>query len=348
MQATQQQVPTRIVVLDGATLNPGYSAGQSCGDNPWDEIAALGELSVHDRTPAACVLERAAGAAVLLVNKTRLEAAVIRALPQLRLIAVTATGTDVVDVQAAADCGVVVCNVAQYASDSVAQHVFALLLEITNAVGEHSRSVREGRWQRSPDFCYWIRPTIELAGKTLGLVGHGRIGARVGEIGHALGMDVMASSLSRSRPALYPSFRWESVEQVFAEADVVSLHCPLTRENAGFVGAALLASMKPHSILINTSRGALVDEHALAGALACGRPAAAALDVLSVEPPIDDNPLLAAPEAVITPHMAWSTLAARRRLMRESAANVAAFLAGRPRNVVTSAERIGVTTANGR
>jgi len=334
MQAAQRQGPIRIVVLDGAALNPGYRPGASPGDNPWDEVAALGQLVVHDRTPAASVLEHAAGAAVLLVNKTRITAASVGALPQLRLIAVTATGTDVVDVEAAASSGVTVCNVPEYAGASVAQHVFALLLEITNAVGENADAVMQGRWQRSEDFCFWTRPTIELAGKTFGIIGHGRIGARVGEIAHAFGMKVLAASPNRSRPPSYPCFEWASVERVFADSDVVSLHCPMTAANAGFVNAALLATMKPHAVLINTARGALVDEPALAAALALGRPAAAGLDVLSAEPARDDNPLLAAPQAVITPHMAWSTLAARRRLMHESAANVAAFLRGTPRNVV--------------
>ncbi|MBI5503908.1 MAG: D-2-hydroxyacid dehydrogenase [Deltaproteobacteria bacterium] len=346
MQAAQRQERTRIVVLDGATLNPGYRVGESPGDNPWDEVAALGELLVYDRTPPASVLERAAGATVLLVNKTPLAAASIRALPALRLIAVTATGTNVVDIEAAASCAVAVCNVPEYATDSVAQHVFALLLEITNAVGEHASAVRAGRWQRSENFCFWTRPTSELAGKTMGIVGHGLIGSRVGELAHAFGMKVLASSPSRSRPAGYASFEWATTDRVFAESDVVSLHCPLTRDSAAFVNADLLARMKPQSILINTSRGALIDEQALAAALASGRPAAAALDVLSVEPARDDNPLLAAPGAVITPHMAWSTLAARQRLMHESAVNVAAFLHGRPRNLVTPAPTRSATATD--
>lgn len=345
MQTVQRQGLPRIVALDGATLNHGYRGAQARGDNPWDEMAALGDLMVYERTPPEQLLERAAGAAVLLVNKTPLDARSIRALAGLGLIAVTATGTNVVDVEAAVQCGVAVCNVPQYAGDSVAQHVLALLLEITNAVGEHALAVKDGRWQRSEDFCFWTRPTVELAGKTIGIVGHGRIGARVGELAHAFAMKVLASSPTRSRAATYEGFEWATTADIFAECDVVTLHCPLTRENTGFVNEALLATMKRHAILINTARGGLVDERALAAALAEGRPAAAALDVLSQEPPSDDNPLLASPRAVITPHMAWSTLAARRRLMRESVANVAAFLGGRPRNVVAPAGLLGAAPA---
>lgn len=334
MQAVQQPTRVRIVALDGATLNHGYRPGQDPGDNPWEPVAALGDLVVHERTPPELVLEKAAGAAVLLTNKALLPADVIRALPELRLIAVTATGANIVDLDAASRCGVVVSNVPEYATESVAQHVFALLLECTNAVGEHAAAVREGRWQRSTDWCFWTRPVVELSGKTMGIVGHGRIGSRVGQIARAFGMRVLAAGGTRDRARAGSFVEPATVERIFGESDVVSLHCPLTRETAQFVDAALLRTMKPGSILINTSRGALIDEHALAAALATGRPAAAALDVLSVEPARDNNPLLAAPNVVITPHMAWTTLEARRRLMLETAANVSAFLRGAPRNVL--------------
>ena len=334
MQAVKRKNRIRIVVLDGATLNPGYRPGADPGDNPWDAVAALGELVVHERTPRELVRERAAGASVLLTNKTPIDADTIRALPDLKLICVLATGADIVDADAAASCGVVVCNVPEYATDSVAQHVFALLLECTNAVGDHAAAVRAGQWQQSPDWCFRTQPTIELAGKTMGIVGYGRIGSRVGGLAQAFGMHVLTAGTSHAQPGSDPFVEWTTMARVFAESDVVTLHCPLTRRSAGFVNASLLSSMKPHSILINTSRGGLIDEHALAAALAKGRPGAAALDVLSVEPARDNNPLLAAPNAVITPHMAWSTLAARQRLMRETAANVAAFLQGTPRNVL--------------
>lgn len=332
-QATQPQQGAglpRIVVLDGATVNPG--------DNPWDGLASLGELTVHERTPADLVVARAEGAAVVLTNKTVLSAAQIAALPELRLIAVLATGTNVVDVDAAARAGVLVCNVPEYSSDSVAQHVFALLLEVTNAVGQHAEAVRAGDWQRSVDFCFWKRPSAELAGKTIGIVGLGRIGSRVARIAEAFGMKVLACSRSGTRSGNSDMFEWADIERIFAEADVVTLHCPLTEENAGFVGETLLASMREGSILINTARGPLIDEGALARALASGRPSAAALDVLALEPPADSNPLILSPHALITPHMAWSTLAARRRLLLQSAANVEAFLHGRPQNLVLPRE----------
>ncbi|HYB97797.1 MAG TPA: D-2-hydroxyacid dehydrogenase [Candidatus Limnocylindrales bacterium] len=321
----------KIVVLDGATLDPG--------DNPWTDVAALGTLVVHERTSPEAVVERARGAAIILTNKTLITADALNALPELRMIAVLATGTNVVDLEAAAARGIVVCNVPEYSTESVAQHVFALLLEVTNAVGAHAMAVAEGAWSRSADFSFWLRTTTELAGKTFGIVGHGRIGCRVGEIASAFGMRILAHSPSRSRPGSYRGFAWASVEQIFEQADIVSLHCPLTDDNERFVDASLLRRMRSGSILINTARGGLIDEAALARALASGRPAAAALDVLSAEPPPSDHPLLSAPACWITPHMAWSTLAARQRLMRETAQNVRAFLDGTPRNVVVGPAR---------
>lgn len=320
----------RIVVLDGHTLNPG--------DNPWDELASLGELTVHARSAPGEVVERARGAAVVLTNKTVLDAATLAALPELRFIAVLATGYNVVDVAAARAHGIHVANVPEYGTDSVAQHVLALLLELTSGVAEHDAAVHAGEWQRCPDFSFWHRPPLELAGLTMGLVGFGRIGRRVGELAHALGMRVVASGRpggTRSDAPPWPGFAWCEIGAVFATADVVSLHCPLTADNAGFVGDALLGSMKRTAYLINTARGPLIDEPALARALVAGRPAAAALDVVSVEPIRADNPLLAAPNCIITPHLAWASLAARRRLMSTAVANVRAFLAGTPTNLVS-------------
>lgn len=317
---------SRIVVLDGATLDPG--------DNPFDRVGAFAPLEVHARTPRDRVVERARGADVVLTNKTPLDAATLEALPGLRLVCVLATGVNVVDLAAARRLGVAVCNVPGYSAESVAQHVFALLLEATNAVGEHASAVRSGQWSRSPDFSFWTRPLRELAGLTLGIVGHGAIGARVGRIGHALGMEVLASSPSRRNGADYDGFRWASVAEVFAGSDVVTLHCPLVEGNERFVDAALLATMREGSILVNTARGGLVDEAALARALDAGRPAMAALDVLSVEPPPASHPLAGHPRCIVTPHVAWATLAARRRLMDETVANLAAFAAGTPRNRV--------------
>jgi len=320
----------RIVVLDGYTLNPG--------DNPWDELATLGELTVHARSAPGEVIERARGAEVVLTNKTVLDAAAFAALPELRFVAVLATGYNVVDVAAARAHGVHVANVPEYGTDSVAQHVLALLLELAHAVGEHDAAVRAGEWQRCPDFSFWHRPPLELAGLTMGIVGFGRIGRRVGELAHALGMRVVASgrpgSAQRRDTPPWPGFTWATIEDLFATADVVSLHCPLTADNARFVDAALLARMKPTAYLINTARGPLIDEPALAEALASKRIAGAALDVVSEEPIRPDNPLLAAPRCILTPHLAWASLAARRRLMATAVANVRAYLAGTPTNLV--------------
>lgn len=319
----------RIVVLDGHTLNPG--------DNPWDELATLGELEVYERSAPVEVVPRARGAEIVLTNKTVLDAAALAALPELRFVAVLATGYNVVDVAAARARGIVVANVPEYGTDSVAQHVLALLLELASGVGEHDAAVHAGEWQRCPDFSFWRRPLVELAGLTFGIVGFGRIGRRVGELANALGMRVIASGRSGAAYAgdpSWPGFARQPVEVLFAASDAVSLHCPLTADNVRFVNAALLARMRPSAFLINTARGGLVDESALAAALARGELAGAGLDVVSEEPIRDDNPLLAAPRCILTPHLAWATLAARRRLMAIAVANVRAWLAGAPINVV--------------
>jgi glycerate dehydrogenase len=313
----------KIVVLDGHTLNPG--------DNPWDDLARLGTLEVHDRTPPDTVVAAAAGADIVLTNKTRLDATTLAELPVLRFVAVLATGYDVVDCRAAAARGVVVSNVPAYASESVAQHVFALLLELASRTGERDAAVHAGEWIRAPDFSFWDVPPVELAGLTLGVVGLGRIGLRVVSIARAFGMEVVAATRSgRARDDV----EVVTLSELFERADVVSLHCPLTDATAGLVDATMLERMKPTAFLINTARGALVDERALASALAAGRIAGAAVDVVSAEPMRADNPLLAAPRCLITPHVAWASLAARRRLMETTVANVRAFLSGRPINRV--------------
>ena len=316
----------RIVVLDGVTLNPG--------DNPWDEVEALGEVTVYERTPEPHVVGRAAGAQILLTNKTPISGQAIRSLPELRFIGVLATGYNIVDIQAARRRNIPVSNIPEYGTDSVAQHVMALLLELANGVGRHDRAVHEGRWSESPDFCFWESGLTELAGKTMAIIGFGRIGRRVGELAHALGMVVMAFDPARSDPPHYRPFSWVKLEEAFRSADVISLNCPLTPENEGFIDAAALRRMKPTTWLINASRGPLVREADLAAALRRGTIAGAAVDVLSGEPPSPDNPLLSAPNCIITPHVAWASLEARKRLMAETAANVAAFLTGSPRNVV--------------
>jgi len=316
----------RIVVLDGHTLNPG--------DNPWDDLARLGELAVYDRTPLAQVVERADGAEIVLTNKTVIDGAAIAQLPALRLIAVLATGYNVVDIAAARAHGIKVSNVPEYGSADVAQHTLALLLELCHRVGDHTRAVAEGAWSRAPDFSFWLTPPRSLEGQTIGIVGYGRIGRQVAHLARALGMRVLASSRLARPSGGEPPDGWRTIPDLFAESDVISLHCPLTDDNAQFVNAALLARVRPGALLINAARGGLIDEPALAAALTEGRLAGAALDVLSREPPPPDHPLLHAPNCVITPHIAWASLAARRRLMAASVNNIRAFLAGKPVNVV--------------
>jgi glycerate dehydrogenase len=317
----------RIVVLDGYTLNPG--------DNSWADVARLGDLTVYDRTPPNEIIPRAAGAQVILTNKTPLSAQTLAQLLELRFISVLATGYNVVDVDAARRRGVLVSNVPVYGTDSVAQFVFALVLELCHHVAHHSELVHRGDWARSKDFCFWTVPLTELAGRQMGIVGFGRIGRRVGELAHAFGMSVCAYDPYPGAMPSYEPFAWKGIEEVFAAADVVSLHSPQTAESRGMVDARLLGLMKPEAMLINTARGGLVNETDLAAALNEGRIAGAGIDVVSEEPIRPDNPLVSAKNCLITPHIAWATLAARRRLMRTTADNIAAFLAGSPINLVT-------------
>jgi glycerate dehydrogenase len=314
-----------ITVLDGHTLNPG--------DLTWDDLKALGPCEIHDRTARDQVATRAKKAGIVITNKVPLREEELAALPELKYIGVTATGFNIVDVLAARTRGVVVTNVPTYGTRSVAQMTFALLLELTQHVGHHSRRVREGAWTSSVDWCFWERPLIELDGRILGIVGFGRIGRAVAELGMAFGMRVQVAV--RSRPAGLPEgIHIVDLDELFRTSDVVSLHCPLTPETHQLVSAARLASMKPSALLLNTSRGALIDEKALALALNSGKLAGAAVDVLSTEPPKGINPLLRANNCLVTPHIAWATRAARQRLMRTAVDNVRAFLAGRPVNVV--------------
>lgn len=316
----------KIVVLDGFTLNPG--------DNPWDEVAALGDFTVYDRTPADQIVERAQGAEIVLTNKTPLTAETIAALPDLKFISVLATGFNIVDTQAARGRDIPVSNVPVYGTDTVAQFVFAMLLNQCHHVAHHDARVKEGEWARRGDFCFWDFPLHELRGRVMGIVGFGRIGRRTGELANAFGMTVWAADVMQGAAPEYQPFAWKSIEEVFAGADVVSLHCPQTADNVGFVDAALLHTMKPMAYLINTSRGALVNEADLAAALNADRIAGAAVDVVSAEPIHDDNPLLTAKHCVITPHMAWGTVEARKRLMGTTVENIRAFQAGAPVNVV--------------
>jgi glycerate dehydrogenase len=316
----------RIVVLDGFTLNPG--------DMEWRALEALGDLTVYARTPADQVMSRLAGAAVALTNKTPLQAEVIGALPELRFIGVLATGYNVVDLAAARARGIPVSNVPAYSTRSVQQMTFALLLELTQKCGAHDRAVKEGAWARCEDFMFQFGPLTELDGLTFGIVGFGTIGRAVALTARSFGMRVVTAS--RTRPADMPDgVEWVTVEDLFSRSDVVSLHCPLTADTERIVCARTLARMKPTALLINTGRGGLVDEAALADALREGRLAGAGVDVLSTEPPSPDNPLLQAPNCVVTPHCAWATRAARQRLLDVTVANVRAFQRNAPQNVVS-------------
>ncbi len=316
----------KLTVLDGYCLNPG--------DLSWDGLRRFGEVEVFDRTPADRVAERAAGAELVFTNKTPLPAAVLDRLPALRYIGVLATGYNIVDVEAAKARGIVVTNIPTYGTASVAQFVFALLLELCHNVRLHADAVRAGEWSRSPDWSFWKTPLVELEGKTMGIVGFGRIGRQVGRIADAMGMRVLAHDTHRGEAPDWPGFRWAGIDELLRESDVVSLHAPLFPETRGLIHAGTLGSMKPTAFLINTSRGPLVVDRDLADALNRGVIAGAGLDVLSIEPPGPENPLLAARNCLITPHMAWATREARARLMDLAVENVAAFLAGQPVNVV--------------
>jgi glycerate dehydrogenase len=316
----------KITVLDGYALNPG--------DLSWDGLRKLGDVEVFDRTMVDEVVQRAAGAAIVFTNKTPLPDYVIRQLPELRYIGVLATGYNVVDVEAARQCGVVVTNIPTYGTASVAQFVFALLLELCHNVKLHAEAVRAGEWSRSLDWSFWKSPLMELSGKTMGIVGFGRIGRAAGRIADAFGMRVLACDTYQGDAPLFTGFRWATLEEVLRESDVVSLHSPLFPETRGMIHAGTLALVKPSAFLINTSRGPLVVDHDLADALNAGRLAGAGLDVLSIEPPLDHNPLLHARNCLVTPHIAWATREARSRLMEIAVDNLSAFLAGTPRNVI--------------
>lgn len=316
----------RIVVLDGKPMNPG--------DLDWGPLEALGEVVKHERTPPEQVVERLAGAEVAVTNKVVIDEAVLSEAPTLKLIAVTATGINIVDAKAARQRGIPVVNVPAYSTASVAQLVFAYLLELANRVGDHSRAVlADNAWCDSPDFSFTVSPQIELAGKTIGILGFGDIGRSVGAIAHAFGMKVLAQSRSRSQAAPYP-FAWASVEELAAQSDILTLHCPLTPENERLVDAGFLSRMKRGAWLVNTARGGLVDEAALAASLRDGHLGAAALDVAVREPLNADSPLLGAPNLLLTPHIAWATREARSRLLRATANNIEAWRDGHPVNVV--------------
>lgn len=318
---------TKIVVLDGYTENPG--------DLSWDWLGKLGEYTVYDRCPddEAEIIRRIGTADVVITNKVPISDAVIDACPGLKYIAVTATGYNVVDYEYAKRRGIPVSNVPAYGTAAVAQFAIAMLLEICHHIAHHSQAVHEGRWEHAEDWCFWDYPLIELDGKTLGIIGFGRIGQQTGRIAKALGMTVLASG---SRPTESGRAIAEYVEQaeLFTRADVIALHCPLFPETQGIINKDSIAKMKDGVIIINNSRGGLVVEQDLADALNSGKVAAAGLDVVSTEPIKGDNPLLTAKNCIITPHMSWGSQSSRQRIMDCTVENVRAFLAGQPQNVV--------------
>lgn len=315
----------RIVVLDGYTANPG--------DLSWDKLRECGECTIYDRTTPGELPERAAGADALLTNKVVINSETMAALPDLKYIGVLATGYNVVDVDAARERGIVVTNIPAYSTPSVAQMVFAHILNITQQVRHYSNETRQGRWSSSEDFCFYDTPLIELLGKKIGIVGLGQTGYNTARVAIGFGMKVWAYT-SKSRLQLPPEIRKADLELLFHECDIISLHCPLTESTRGLVNAQRLSLMKPSAILINTGRGPLVNEQDLADALNTGKIYAAGVDVLTEEPPRPDNPLLTARNCFITPHIAWATYESRQRLIHIAASNLKAFAEGKPVNVV--------------
>lgn len=311
----------KICILDGYSLNPG--------DLDWSPVERLGDVTLFDRTPADKIVERAADADIVLTNKVPFSADTLRQLPRLRFICVLATGYNIIDTEAAARQGVVVANIPAYSTMSVAQMAFAHILNITNHVASYAREVADGKWTNCPDFCFWDSALTELAGKTMGIVGLGNTGMATARIAVVMGMKVVAMT-SKSADTLPEGITPAPLDDVLASADVVSLHCPLTPSTRHLINAASIAKMKPSAILINTGRGPLVDEQAVADALNGGRLAAFGADVLSQEPPRGDNPLLSARNCFLTPHIAWATLEARTRLMSTATENVRQFIAGEP------------------
>lgn len=315
----------KIVILDGYSADPG--------DLSWEELEQMGEVTVYDRTSPSETVQRAAEADIVLTNKVVIDREKIAQLPRLKYIGVLATGYNVVDIEAAHEHGIVVTNVPAYSTESVAQMVFAHLLTVTNRTEHYAIQNRSGRWSASPDFCYWDFPLMELAGKTIGIVGLGNIGRRVAEIALAFGMKVKAVT-SKSQEQLPAGIEKADLQTLLSSADVLSLHCPLTANTRHLINADTLRLMKPTAILINTGRGPLIDDQAVANALQKGLLGAFCADVLTTEPPSSNNPLLSQPNAFITPHIAWASTEARTRLLQIAIANVRAFASGKPQNTV--------------
>lgn len=317
----------KIVILDGYTLNPG--------DLSWDELKQSGDVEIHDRTPQEKVVERAKDAEVVFTNKTPLGEDLLKQLPRLKFIGVLATGYNVINIEIAKQQGIVVSNVPGYGTPSVVQMTFALLMELTLHVQHHSNTVREGKWSASKDFCYWDYPLVELANKTLGIIGFGDIGGKVADVATAFGMSIIGNSRTQTDQSHRKNFRWVSVTELLEQSDVVSIHCPLTPETKGLINKENLQLMKPSAYLLNTSRGPVIVDQDLADALNSDVIAGAGIDVLSTEPPPAGNPLFTAKNCIITPHIAWATKEARSRLMDITVNNLNAFLKGEPVNVVS-------------
>ncbi len=317
----------KIVILDGFTLNPG--------DLSWEALQAFGEVEIYDRTPPEQSVARAKDADIILVNKHIVDAALMDQLPKLKLICVTATGFNNVDINHATEKGIQVCNVKGYSTSSVAQHVFAFILSFQNRIQEHNKSVQQGDWAKSQDFSYTLSPIVEIERKTIGIYGFGRIGQRVAELAQAFNMKVIATHKHPLRDRR-PGVQFVHLEELFETSDYISLHAPLNADNVGIINARLLDLMKPSAYLINTGRGPLINEVDLKEALEANKLAGAALDVLSKEPPPADHPLIGVKNCIITPHLAWASLESRQRLMNGTVENVKAFLNGKPRNEVNN------------
>lgn len=314
-----------IVVLDGYTANPN--------DLSWEPLEAFGKLTIYDRTSADELIKRAQDADIILTNKCRLKEEELKQLPKLKYIGVLATGYNNIDTEYAHKHEIVVSNIPSYSTESVVQMTFAHIFNITNQISHYASEVRTGQWSQNPDFCYWNTPLQELAGRTLGIIGLGNIGMRVAQVAHCLGMDVFALT-SKEKDQLPTGVQKTTLEGLLGVADILTLHCPLSPDTYHLINEERLAMMREGAILINTSRGALVDEQAVANALESGRLQAYGADVMSKEPPLADNPLLRQAHAHLTPHIAWATLEARKRLIKTGIENVKAFVEGQPQNIV--------------
>ncbi len=315
----------RIVVLDGYCLNPG--------DLSWGGFGGITDnVIIYDRTPPELIIERAQNADIIILNKVIIDKDIIDSLPKLKYIGVLATGYNVVNTDYAKKKGIIVTNIPAYSTESVVQHIIGLIIETASGIGVHHTTVKNGDWTRSPDFCYYRKDNIELCGKTLGIVGMGKIGQRLKDVALALSMNVIANNKDKTGEG--EGFKYVSLQELWKESDIISLNCPLNKENEGIINSKSIALMKPTAIIINASRGGLINEADLAAALNSGKIKAAGVDVLSTEPPSSGNPLLTARNIVITPHIAWATIEARARLMKIAVDNISAFLAGKPINIV--------------